>query len=203
VNKTTVKAHQATVEDFDESAEEPGVAMKGFVSSKTGGDHGMQDGGGPRKEDATASVLLQCVACGEIFPEHTEVDSHPLHDGMSSVVARLFVVHTGRATSCGPPIHFPRTDKSKMSMHASQAKETAFQRPELATSARRVEEITEQMKGLGEEYVRLSAELGKHQELVQAAHDQQEAMRREMEALNVQEASIAAQKKDLQTKTSK
>jgi hypothetical protein len=143
------------------------------------------------------------VACGEIFPEHSEVDHHPLHDGMSSVVARLFVVHTGRATSCGPPIHFSRTDKSKMSMHASQAKETAFQRPELATSARRVEEITEQMKGLGEEYVRLSAELGKHQELVQAAHDQQEAMRREMEALNVQKASIAAQKKDLQAKMSK
>jgi chromosome segregation ATPase len=90
-----------------------------------------------------------------------------------------------------------------MSMHASQAKETAFQRPELATSARRVEEITEQMKGLGEEYVRLSAELGEHQELVQAAHDQQEVMRREMEALNVQEASIAAQKKDLQAKMSK
>lgn len=49
----------------------------------------------------------------------------------------------------------------------------------------------------------MSAELVKHQELVQAAHDQQEAMRREMEAMNVQEASIAAQKKDLQAKMSK
>jgi cell division septum initiation protein DivIVA len=34
VNNTTAKAHQATVEDFGESAEEPAVAMKGVSFEK-------------------------------------------------------------------------------------------------------------------------------------------------------------------------
>jgi hypothetical protein len=81
---------------------------------------------------------------------------------------------------------------------ASQAQDAAVQTQETGSSARRADEITEQMKRLCEDFVPL-------QNKIQAAHDQrqQEAMQQDMEALKVHEASIAAQKKELQAKMRK
>jgi hypothetical protein len=89
-------------------------------------------------------------------------------------------------------------------MRASQAPEAARspKTQEAAMSARRAEEISEQMNKLCQETGRLAVELVQHLYKIQVSHGQrqQEAMRQEMEALNVQEASIAVRKRELWAK---
>jgi 5-methylcytosine-specific restriction endonuclease McrA len=204
-------AHQSKRAEVDEQTPVEGSAKVSTKSPKeptaaAAASRPVQDGDDPLEKARNGKLLLQCLSCGETFAELIDVDSHVPHKDMPLVVIRLIAVHSGQLFQCGPPFTLA-SDKSKTEalVRASQAPEAAPRTQEAAMSARHVEEISEQMNRLCQETGRLAVELVQHLYKIQAAHEQrqQEAMQQEIEALNVQEASIAVRKRELRAKMRK
>jgi len=278
IDKAAAKAQQATVEDCDESAEEPAVSTRETILGEAGGEHDVEDGRGPRRAVQNSEPHLKCLNFEVTFATRSALDSHVDHMGTDSDAAcsqaggdqttlgayilaahsinqhpKLTCQHCGETCQTQQKLdehiataHIEGTNNKatqilqttkhqqekeqalsadedaqylyqmrladenwalEASMRTSQAEQAARKALPAAVDklALRIEELFEGTKRSHDELARLVAESVRHQKEMQAAHDQrqQEAMQHEMDALNVQEALIAARKKGLQAKMSK
>jgi hypothetical protein len=255
VDKTTVKAHQATVEDFDgsESAEEPATVTAKSFSSNTGDVDDVQNGGGPGHTAHYDSPSFDCPECDETFEDNLDL---LLHAGAHSSDVKPHVgcercVQAGRiqtlrghflgasgigriaglpCVTCSQhqndvepvvmqnvqPIRRSKTQAISRARHNIRQRDLARRGNEMSlrqekqihtaasanVSGTRQEQTTGREVRVREEHTRLMAESVK---ITQTAYNQglQVAMQHELEALEVQEALIAARKEDLQLKMTK